>query len=71
MTPIMSEERLEITESDEAGHVTATYVQSRVDQDEATRIDVIVRALIHLERGSGLISAASCRIMQNHHGRGC
>ena len=40
----MSEKTLEITESDEAGNVTATYVQSPSNQDERSRIDVIVRS---------------------------
>ena len=43
----MSEKTLEIIESDEAGNVTATYVQSVVNQDGESRVDVVVCLAIH------------------------
>lgn len=39
----MAEKQVEVEECDEAGNVTATYIQSATDQDGMSRIDVIVR----------------------------
>lgn len=39
----MAEKQLEITESDEAGNATATYVQSATKHDGTSRVDVVVR----------------------------
>lgn len=41
----MVKERLEIIETDEAGNVTATYVQSSTDREGISRIDSIVRRI--------------------------
>ena len=38
----MSEKLLEITERDEAGNITVTYVQSTANQDGMSRVDMIV-----------------------------
>ncbi len=40
----MAEKTLEITECDEAGNVTATYLQSAIPQDGMSRVDMIVRS---------------------------
>ena len=40
----MAEKTLEITECDEAGNVTATYVQTVITQDGMGRVDMIVRS---------------------------
>ena len=40
----MAEKTLEITECDEAGNVTATYIQTKLPQDGMGRVDMIVRS---------------------------
>lgn len=41
----MAEKRLEITERDEAGNITATYVSSPTDTKGTSRVDVVVGTL--------------------------
>lgn len=62
---------LEIAECDEAGNVTATYVQSTVDQDNTSRIDVIVRLRSKCEIVAALTLALSCQRIRNRNGRRC
>ncbi|KAK3710071.1 hypothetical protein LTR37_010502 [Vermiconidia calcicola] len=42
----MAEKQLEITEHDDAGNITATYVQSAASQSGASRVDVILPTVV-------------------------
>jgi hypothetical protein len=67
----MAEKTLEITECDEAGNVTATYVQSAIQQDDFCRIDMVVRSCPFKRLSHGTNIRSSYLRIPNRPGREC
>lgn len=67
----MAPEDFEITETDEAGHVIATYVSSPTDTKGISRLDIIVSHSSGFGPARPLLTAARSGLRPRGHGRDC